>query len=267
MRLKMSAESDEDHLQTPNCSSSGYEDEENTTGGTEEAVEAGAEENTSDEQWGNEEEVTQVQVEEKTHRGLLSPGTILNCDDIDTDNLAADFDGSFTGLGVDINTANYSMSEAMMSLNNIAVQQMVKEEASGSNSASSKILSLKSEPAFMFSNYGALDLSNDDANHPDGSEESPSPQNKDPPTFHGSVSRENSQEAKNLMEIRVNPAQKRASNIVKNVQSIASSGDFRIPNQQSVILTYSKQGNLEISPLIYRVFSSMLLSLTGHPVA
>ena len=121
----------------------------------------------------------------------MSPGTVL-CDDIDTDNLAADFDGSFTGLGVDINTANYSMSEAMMSLNNISVQQ-IKEEASNS---SSKILSsLKSEPAFMFSNYGALDLSNDDANHHegiDGSEESPSPQ-RDPPTFHGSVSRENSQ--------------------------------------------------------------------------
>ena len=34
--------------------------------------------------------------------------------DIDADNLAADFDGSFTGLGVDINTTNYSMSEAML---------------------------------------------------------------------------------------------------------------------------------------------------------
>ena len=44
------------------------------------------------------------------HPLLLSPGA-LNCEDIDADNLAADFDGSFTGLGVDINTANYSMSE------------------------------------------------------------------------------------------------------------------------------------------------------------
>ena len=106
-------------------------------------------------------------------------------EDIDADNLAADFDGSFTGLGVDINTANYSMSEAMLSINNIAVQQqLVKEEA--------RLLSLKSEGALMFSNYGALDLSNDDAQHPD-SEQSNSPQNKVPPTFSGSVSRENSQ--------------------------------------------------------------------------
>ena len=111
-------------------------------------------------------------------------------EDIDADNLAADFDGSFTGLGVDINTANYSMSEAMLSINNIAVQQqLVKEEA---NSGDARLVSLKSEGALMFSNYGALDLSNDDAQHPD-SEQSNSPQNKVPPTFSGSVSRENSQ--------------------------------------------------------------------------
>ena len=113
-------------------------------------------------------------------------------EDIDADNLAADFDGSFTGLGVDINTANYSMSEAMMSINNIAVQQQLVKEEANSGSGDTRLLSLKSEGALLFSNYGALDLSNDDAQHPD-SEQSNSPQNKVPPTFSGSVSRENSQ--------------------------------------------------------------------------
>ena len=85
-----------------------------------------------------------------------------------------------------MNTANYSMSEAMITLNNIAVQSQQKEESGG------RLISLKSEPHYVISNYGALDLSNDDAQHPD-SEETPSPQHRAPPTFSGSVSRENSQ--------------------------------------------------------------------------
>ena len=85
-----------------------------------------------------------------------------------------------------MNTANYSMSEAMITLNNIAVQSQQKEDGGG------RLISLKSEPHYVISNYGALDLSNDDAQHPD-SEETPSPQHRAPPTFSGSVSRENSQ--------------------------------------------------------------------------
>ena len=168
-----SAESEEDHLQTPNCSNTGYEEEEGEEGGPEEVGE--------DRGWEEEQEAN---VETKTPH-LLSPG-ILNCEDIDADNLAADFDGSFSGLGVDMNTANYSMSEAMITLNNIAVQSQQKEESGG------RLISLKSEPHYVISNYGALDLSNDDAQHPD-SEETPSPQHRAPPTFSGSVSRENSQ--------------------------------------------------------------------------
>jgi len=38
--------------------------------------------------------------------------------DID-ENLAADFDGSLSGLGVDINTSTYSMSEALSALPNL----------------------------------------------------------------------------------------------------------------------------------------------------
>ena len=45
---------------------------------------------------------------------MESPKSQKSPQDIDADNLAADFDGSFTGLGVDINTTNYSMSEAML---------------------------------------------------------------------------------------------------------------------------------------------------------
>jgi len=177
-------------------------------------------------------------------------------EDIDADNLAADFDGSFTGLGVDINTANYSMSEAMLSINNIAVQQqLVKEEANSGSGSDARLLNLKSEGALMFSNYGALDLSNDDAQHPD-SEQSNSPQNKVPPTFSGSVSRENSQDAVRA-RIEVVPVsgsgQRRASNIVKAGSSAGvtqvTSSDFRVPHQQSVILTYSKhQQNDSDSP-------------------
>ena len=168
-----SAESEEDHLQTPNCSNTGYEDEE--------GEEEGQEEVGQERGWDEEQEAN---VETKTPH-LLSPG-ILNCEDIDADNLAADFDGSFSGLGVDMNTANYSMSEAMITLNNIAVQSQQKDDSGG------RLISLKSEPHYVISNYGALDLSNDDAQHPD-SEETPSPQHRAPPTFSGSVSRENSQ--------------------------------------------------------------------------
>ena len=106
---------------TPNCSNTGYEDEcEDNTGGDNENR---AEEN--HETWDEpDEHDTHVQhLPSRASHPLLSPihHNLLNVEDIDADNLAADFDGSFTGLGVDINTANYSMSEAMMSLNNIAL--------------------------------------------------------------------------------------------------------------------------------------------------
>lgn len=221
-----SAESEEDHLQTPNCSNTGYEDEE-------------AEETASVDQDRGWNEDQEADVETKTPH-LLSPG-ILNCEDIDADNLAADFDGSFSGLGVDMNTANYSMSEAMITLNNIAVQSQLKDSVSGG-----KVISLKSEPHYVISNYGALDLSNDDAQHPD-SEETPSPQHRAPPTFSGSVSRENSQDAVNNIDGSngILHNQRRASNIVKNIAKLETPTppecQFRVPQHQSVILSYSKQ--------------------------
>ena len=80
-------------------------------------------------------------------------------------------------------------------INNFVLFQL-KEEASN---GSSKVAHLKSEPQFMFSNYGALDLSNDDAQHPD-SEQTPSPGARNPPAFSGSVSRENSQVRSEFMD-------------------------------------------------------------------
>jgi len=51
--------------------------------------------------------------------------------DID-ENLAADFDGSLSGLGVDMNNSTYSMSEALMALPNLSIGagQMFKQEVS-----------------------------------------------------------------------------------------------------------------------------------------
>jgi hypothetical protein len=51
--------------------------------------------------------------------------------DID-ENLAADFDGSLSGLGVEINTSTYSMSEALMALPNLSIGtgHMFKQEVS-----------------------------------------------------------------------------------------------------------------------------------------
>ena len=69
-----SAESDDDHLQTPNCSNTGYEDDENNSGEAEEAAaEAGEEENAGDEQWSHEEEAT--------HHVQVSEGSSQYCND------------------------------------------------------------------------------------------------------------------------------------------------------------------------------------------
>jgi hypothetical protein len=61
------------------------------------------------------------------NRTLSSDGQPLIAD-ID-ENLAADFDGSLSGLGVDINASTYSMSEALMALPNLSIGpgQMFKQ--------------------------------------------------------------------------------------------------------------------------------------------
>ena len=49
---------------------------------------------------------------------LVNPHALMS--EID-ENLAADFDGSFSGLGVDINASSYSMSEALLALPNLSI--------------------------------------------------------------------------------------------------------------------------------------------------
>ena len=61
----------------------------------------------------------------------LSLGHLVNQHLEIDENLAADFDGSFSGLGVDINASNYSMSDALMALPNLSIStsQIFKQEA------------------------------------------------------------------------------------------------------------------------------------------
>jgi len=228
---------DEGHLVTPNCSNTGYEDECEDKNVAKEHHQGWEE---------HDEHDTHTQhLQSRSPHHLLSSihHNLLNVEDLDADDLAADFDGSFTGLGVDINTANFSMSDAMMSLNNIALVNHFKQEVHSSGS-SRKLSTLKSEPQYLFSNYGALDLSNDEAQHPDNSEETALPSQGMPPTFSGSVSRENSQDA-----INAGKQQKRASILKNTKEELAESphqGEQHqfippVNKHQSVILSYSKQ--------------------------
>ena len=60
--------------------------------------------------------------------GFMSPSPEIH--DIVDDNLAADFDGSLSGLGVDIHAASFSMSEALNALPNLSISssQIFKQE-------------------------------------------------------------------------------------------------------------------------------------------
>lgn len=192
-RLPVTQGSDDEEgtgLETPNCSRTGFDDEggEQVGGGGGEKVGVGGD------QTGSAGDQTGTDGEPLTYKNLtahkssiLSPmnPNLLNVEDIDADNLAADFDGSFTGLGVDITTANYSMSEAMLSINNIALASHLKQEGN-------RLTIMKPETQYLFSNYGALDLSNDEAQYPDSNEGEVNV--LEPPTFSGSVSRDNDQE-------------------------------------------------------------------------
>jgi len=49
------------------------------------------------------------------------------------ENLAADFDGSLSGLGVDINSGTYSMNEALLALPSLSMNSnaLFKQEMTG----------------------------------------------------------------------------------------------------------------------------------------
>ena len=83
---------------------------------------------------------------------LVTPHALMS--EID-ENLAADFDGSFSGLGVDINASSYSMSEALLALPNLSIsssghifkQEVLSPTASGIGKESAvPIMYFKEEP-------------------------------------------------------------------------------------------------------------------------
>jgi hypothetical protein len=76
----------------------------------------------------NEADADGVQQQNQFKNRTLSPDGQPLIADID-ENLAADFDGSLSGLGVDINASTYSMSEALMALPNLSIGpgQMFKQ--------------------------------------------------------------------------------------------------------------------------------------------
>ena len=126
--------------------------------------------------------------------------------DIVDDNLAADFDGSLSGLGVDIHAASFSMSEALNALPNLSISssQIFKQEipspthntgnSVNNRERSPNFESFKDEPLSNSrttnKNYGALDLSNDEAYLPETNENANAGDDSGPMSFKGSVSRE-----------------------------------------------------------------------------
>jgi transcription factor CP2-like protein len=223
--MRRGSDEDEEHhsLQTPQCSQSGYADEEdhhNTVAETAAAAAAAA--------------MAAAAAAAAAAAGIgasslqitrIRQGEMLSPVDIAEDeNLAASFDDSLSGLGVDITTTNYSMSEALLALPNLSISssQMFKQEGgevSGSGSSGRggggqshhhPLQHSDSPPTHMDNprsfkdeansrsnssgqqmNYGALDLSNDEAHLPDNVGHHNSDEDA-PKTFIGSVSRESS---------------------------------------------------------------------------
>ena len=170
----------------------------------------------------NHENETNAAQENQFKNRTLTPDQPLIAD-ID-ENLAADFDGSLSGLGVEINASTYSMSEALMALPNLSIGpgHMFKQEVSSPPTqhrvpilphgiTPSRLVqcSLKEEPLSNLTansqsskggqnnhnrsspNLDALDLSSDEAARfpeSDNSEEAI----LGPKTFTGSVSRDGS---------------------------------------------------------------------------
>ena len=151
---------------------------------------------------------------------LLHPHLMSEIDD----NLAANFDDSLSGLGVDITSASYSMSEALMALPNLSISssQIFKQEGGvlshlqqqhhhhhqQQQHLSSQLhgqTQQQQQPKYkeesnsressVQQNFGALDLSNEEAHLPDSSpshEMASTAEKIVRKTFIGSVSRENS---------------------------------------------------------------------------
>ena len=211
---------DQHSLQTPQCSQSGYADEEDHQHLLAEAAAAVVAEAAA-------AAAAAGLAPSRRHPGLLSPVEIE-----EDENLAANFDDSLAGLGVDINTANYSMSEALLALPNLSISSshIFNKDVSAAGGATRQDghlqqhsstsppppppstatavydaqRSFKDEPnsrsnsnsdirhAVRQVSYGALDLSNDEAHLPDDVAHPGRSDDGAPKTFTGSVSRETS---------------------------------------------------------------------------
>ncbi len=140
--------------------------------------------------------------------GVLSPDGQQMISDIEAENLAADFDGSLSGLGVEIHSSSFSMSEALNALPNLSISssQIFKQEVTqhphhhhhqdGGGAATIPGMAVRTTAGLKQEvesagqsnkSFGALDLSNDEAHLPENADEVAGP---GPVTFTGSVSRE-----------------------------------------------------------------------------
>eukprot|EP00094_Tigriopus_californicus_P000582 TCALIF_00564-PA protein Name:"Similar to Ubp1 Upstream-binding protein 1 (Mus musculus)" AED:0.26 eAED:0.64 QI:0/-1/0/1/-1/1/1/0/921 len=168
-------------LHTPQCSQSGYADEEDH----------------HHHQFSEGGHLGASGHHSTHHRKIpLSPSNAQIISDID-DNLATNFEDSLSGLGVDISSANYSMSEALLALPNLSISSshIFKGDHHGDHSPPGRF---KEEPGSGSNsrapqNFGALDLSNDEAHLPDSPDDSEIVVNG-PKTFTGSVSRDGSRD-------------------------------------------------------------------------
>eukprot|EP00095_Tigriopus_kingsejongensis_P001080 maker-scaffold1123_size61443-snap-gene-0.27 protein:Tk01080 transcript:maker-scaffold1123_size61443-snap-gene-0.27-mRNA-1 annotation:"hypothetical protein DAPPUDRAFT_306508" len=200
-------------LHTPQCSQSGYADDEDHHHHHGHYTEAGS----------------GLLCSTTTHSSSGRKGTLLSpshpqmISEID-ENLASNFDDSLSGLGVDIASANYSMSEALLALPNLSISsshifksdhspplhRFKEEPHSSSNSRTPQ-------------NFGALDLSNDEAHLPDspeGSEEVV----KGPKTFTGSVSRDASRDGTPLTVMKAESIDKSINSFGKFINPSESLG-------------------------------------------
>lgn len=228
-----SDDEDEAPLQTPQCSQSGYADEEDHHQGESETADVSHSTHQQQQHHHHGHHTTHIMNVSSGSGGNTSSGknkhyligaeTSHLISDIVDDNLAADFDGSLSGLGVDINTASYSMSEALNALPNLSISssQIFKQEVpSPSHHSHQHKLQFKEEPLSNHNshiekplnsissssssknksaaaNFGALDLSNDEAHLPESDNHSTCLSNngqQQRQNFTGSVSRSGSRD-------------------------------------------------------------------------
>ena len=170
-------------------------------------------------------------------------------EDVVDDNLAADFDGSFSGLGVDIHTGSFSMSEALNALPNLSISssQIFKQEIpspahlSGTNST--KVLDhhhseqQSNSGQEITKNYGALDLSNDEAHLPESDHDGKIVDEEGGSTavvtFTGSVSRESTPSLNFSQRFKpLQPLQQQETNQIQQqkVQSYTSAANLSASN-------------------------------------